>query len=104
MGNFLRIQWLRHSNQQKWHISKLDTYFILCVFLGVRIDKRVDKNIQNKIVGEIFFTNLAVYMAEGYMAKTMKINKTPTILINFSNCCQFYFSVRLKNVKIGPGA
>ena len=37
------------------------------------------------------------------MNKTiMKINKTTTILNNFSNCFQFYFSVLLKNGKIGP--
>ena len=36
----------------------------------------------------------------------VKINKTtrPTILNNFSNRCQFYFGVLLKNGKIGPRA
>ena len=39
------------------------------------------------------------------MTKTIvKINKTTTILNNFSNCCQFYFGVLLKNSKIGPRA
>ena len=35
-------------------------------FLGVRINKRVEKNIQNKIWAQIFFSDLDVYMAEGY--------------------------------------
>ena len=34
----------------------------------------------------------------------LKINKTTTILNNFSNCCQVYFNVLLKNGKIGPRA
>ena len=36
------------------------------VFLGARIDKRVQKNIQNKIWAQIFFSDLHAYMAEGY--------------------------------------
>ena len=37
------------------------------------------------------------------MNKTIvKISKTVTILNNFSNCCQFYFGVLLKNGKTGP--
>ena len=36
------------------------------------------------------------------MNKTIvKISKTTTILNNFSNCCQFYFGVLLKNSTIG---
>ena len=39
------------------------------------------------------------------MTKTIvKFNRTTTILLNFSNCCKFYFSVLLKNGKIGPRA
>ena len=39
------------------------------------------------------------------MTKTIvKINKTTTISNNFSNCCQVYFGVLLKNGKIGPMA
>ena len=36
------------------------------VFLGARIDKRVDKNIQNEIWAQIFFSDLHVYMAKGF--------------------------------------
>ena len=36
------------------------------VFLGVRIDKRVEKNVQNKISAQIFFSDLDVHMAEGF--------------------------------------
>ena len=36
------------------------------VFLGARIDKRVEKNIQKEIWAQIFFSDLHVYMAEGY--------------------------------------
>ena len=36
------------------------------VFLGTRIDKRVEKIIQNEILVQIFFSDLHVYMAEGY--------------------------------------
>ena len=42
---------------QTWHIW---------VFLGARIDKRVEKNISNIIWTQIFFRDLDVYMAEGY--------------------------------------
>ena len=35
-------------------------------FSGARIDKRVEKNIQNEIRAQIFFSDLHVYMAEGY--------------------------------------
>ena len=43
------------------------THILLCfVFLGARIDKRVEKNIQNKIWADIFYSDLHVYMAEGY--------------------------------------
>ena len=35
-------------------------------FLGVRIDKRVEKKIQNKIWALMFFRDLDVHMAEGY--------------------------------------
>ena len=34
------------------------------VFLGVRIDKKVEKNSQNKIWAQIFFSDLDVHMAE----------------------------------------
>ena len=46
-------------------ISKLDTYFMF-VFLGANIDTMVEKNIQNKIWAQNFFSDLHVYMAEGY--------------------------------------
>ena len=36
------------------------------VFLGARIDKKVAKNIQNEIWAQLFFSDLHVYMAEGY--------------------------------------
>ena len=36
------------------------------VFLGALIDKRVEKNIQNKNWAQIFFSDLHVYMADGY--------------------------------------
>ena len=36
------------------------------VILGARIDKRVEKNIQNEIWAQVFFSDLRVYMAEGY--------------------------------------
>ena len=35
-------------------------------FLSARIDKKVEKNIQNKTWAQIFFSDLHVYMAEGY--------------------------------------
>ena len=39
------------------------------------------------------------------MTKTiLKIKKTATTLNNFSNCCQVYFGVLLKNDKICPMA
>ena len=44
-----------------------------------------------------------MYIWPRAMNKTIvKINKTTTILNIFSNCCQFYFGVLLKNGKIGP--
>ena len=36
------------------------------VFLGAPIDKMVEKNIQNEVWAQIFFSDLHVYMAEGY--------------------------------------
>ena len=35
-------------------------------FSGARIDKRLEKKIQNKIWSQIFFSELHVYLAEGY--------------------------------------
>ena len=35
-------------------------------FLGASIDKRIEKKIQNEIWTKIFFSDLHVYMAEGY--------------------------------------
>ena len=71
-------------------------------FSGDRIDKRVEKYIQNEIWAQIFFSDLHVYMAEVLNKTIEKISKTTTILNIFSNCCQFYFGVVLKNGKIGP--
>ena len=45
---------------QTWH--KFYNVFFLCA----RIDKMVEKNIQNKIWAQIFFSDLHVYMTEGY--------------------------------------
>ena len=45
---------------QTWHI-----FYNVC-FLSARIDKKVEKNIQNKIWAQIFFSDLDVYMTEGY--------------------------------------
>ena len=36
------------------------------VFFSAGIDKRVEKNIQNQICTNMFFSDLHVYMAEGY--------------------------------------
>ena len=38
----------------------------MVVFLIDRIDKRIEKNIQNEIWAHIFFSDLHMYMAEGY--------------------------------------
>ena len=46
------------------------------VFFRRRIDKRVEKNIQNEIWAQILFNDLHVYMTK----TTVKINKTTTIL------------------------
>ena len=46
---------------QTWHI-----FYNVCIFLGARIDRRVEKNIQNEIWTQIFLSDLHVYMAEGY--------------------------------------
>ena len=71
----------------------------MLLFSGARIDKRFEKNIQNKIWAEM--TYMCIWPRA--MTKTIvKINKTTTILNNFSICCEFYFSVLLKNGKIGP--
>ena len=64
--------------------------YILCFFLLLSL-------------GTFAFENNA--RDTGAMNKTIvKINKTITILNNFSNCCQFCFAVLLKNGKLGPRA
>ena len=55
--------------------------------------------------GHKYFSVTYMYIWPRAMTKTIvKINKTTTILNNFSNCCQFYFSGLLKNGKTGPRA
>ena len=46
---------------QTWHI-----FSNVWIFLGAHINKRVEKNIQNKIWKQLFSSDLHVYMAEGY--------------------------------------
>ena len=51
----------------------------------------------------VFYKQTYMCIWQRAMKKTiLKIIKTTTILNNFSNCCQFYLSVLLKNGKIGP--
>ena len=74
------------------------------VFLGARIDKRVEKIFKMKS-GHKYFSVTYMCIWPRAMNKTkVKISKTATILINFTNCCQFHFGVLLKNGKIGPRA
>ena len=64
--------------------------------------KGLNKIFKNKS-GHKYFSVTYMYKWPRAMTKTIvKINKTTTILNIFSNCCQFYFSVFLKNGKIGP--
>ena len=53
--------------------------------------------------GQKYFSVTYMCIWPRAMNKTIvKISKTTTILNNFSNCCQFYFGVLLKNGEIGP--
>ena len=62
----------------------------------------IEKNIQNES-GHKYFSVTYMCIWPTVMNKTIgKISETTTILNNFSNCCQFYFGVLVRNGKIGP--
>ena len=53
--------------------------------------------------GHKYFSVTYMYIIYRAMTKPIvKINKSTTILNNFSNGCQFYIGVLLKNGKIDP--
>ena len=72
--------------------------FILSNFVLIKGLKKIFKI---KYVQKYFPVTYMCIWPRAMTKAIAKINKTTTILNIFSNCCEFYFSVLLKNGKIG---
>ena len=78
----------------------------VCIFWAPVLIKGLKKLFKKKSGHKYFLVGL-IYMCIWPRAMNkaiVKISKTTTILNNFSNCCQFYSGVLLKNGKICPRA
>ena len=77
-------------------------FYNVCIFLAPVLIKGLKKIFKMKS-GQKYFSVTYMCIWPRAMNKTIvKISRTTTILNNFSNCCQFYFGVLLKNGEIGP--